>query len=181
MPSNYGKIKRCSIFQDNKSFKRNINIYVVSQANNGTLVTANSILKSNLKTWISQYKMINDTIDILDAKIINYGIDFNIIVDSLYDKTDILNKALNALYTQVTIKDIGESISVAEIYNILNKITGVIDVTSVRIVPKIGGSYSDTYINFDKATTYDGKYVNAPKNAIFEIKFPTLDIKGTVS
>jgi len=181
MPSNYGKIKRCSIFQDNKSFKRNINIYVVSQANNGTLVTANSILKSNLKTWISQYKMINDTIDILDAKIINYGIDFNIIVDSLYDKTDILNKALNALYTQVTIKDIGESVSVAEIYNILNKITGVIDVTSVRIVPKIGGSYSDTYINFDKATTYDGKYVNAPKNAIFEIKFPTLDIKGTVS
>jgi hypothetical protein len=181
MPSNYGKIKRCSIFQDNKSFKRNINIYVISQANNGTLVTANSILKSNLKTWLAQYKMINDTIDILDAKIINYGIDFSIVVDSLYDRTDILNKALNTLYAQVNIKDIGESISIAEIYNILNKITGVVDVRSVKIIPKIGGSYSDTYINFDKATTYDGKYVNAPKNTIFEIKFPTLDIKGTVS
>lgn len=181
MPASYGRIKRCSIFQDNKSFKRNINIYVISQANNGTLTTANSIIKSNLKTWLSQYKMINDTVDILDAKIINYGIDFNIVVDSQYDKTDILNKCLNALYAEVSIMDIGESISVANIYNILNKITGVIDVTNVTIVPKIGGSYSDVYLNFDKAKTYDGKYVNAPKNVIFEIKFPTSDIKGTVS
>lgn len=181
MPSNYGRIKRCSIFQDNKSFKRNINIYVISQANNETLTAANSIIKSNLKTWLSQYKMINDTVDILDAKIINYGIDFNIVVDSQYDKTDVLNKCLNTLYSQITIMDIGESISVANIYNILNKITGVIDVTDVRIIPKIGGSYSDVYLNFDKAKTYDGKYVNAPKNVIFEIKFPISDIKGTVS
>lgn len=181
MPASYGRIKRCSIFQDNKSFKRNINIYVISQANNGTLTAANSIIKSNLKTWLSQYKMINDTVDILDAKIINYGIDFNIVVDSQYDKIEILNKCLNALYSEVSIMDIGESISVANIYNILNKITGVIDVTDVRIIPKIGGSYSDVYLNFDKAKTYDGKYVNAPKNVIFEIKFPTSDIKGTVS
>ena len=181
MPSNYGKIKRCSIFQDNKSFKRNINIYVISQTNSGALVTANSIIKSNLKTWISQYKMINDTVDILDAKIVNYGIEFNVISDSQYEKTDILNKCLNELYSQISIMDIGESISVANIYNTLNKITGVIDTTSVIITPKVGGSYSNVYLNFDKATTYDGKYVNAPKNVIFELKFPISDIKGTVS
>lgn len=183
IPSNFGKIKRCSIYQDTNSFKRNLNIYVISEASNNTLIPANSIIKTNLKTWLSQYKMINDTIDILDAVIINVGIDFNIISDSFYDKTDILNKALLTLQVMFNNKkyDIGESISVAEIYNTLNKLDGVIDTTSVVVNQKFGGFYSDSVIDLDAMTTFDGKSINAPKNIIYEVKFPAIDIKGTVS
>ena len=183
IPSNFGKIKRCSIHQDVNSFKRNLNIYVISEGQNGILTQANDIIKTNLKTWLSQYKMINDTIDILDAIIINVGIDFNIISDSFYDRTDILNKALITLQVLFNNRkyDIGESISIAEIYNTLNKLDGVIDTTSVVVTQKFGGFYSDNVIDLDAMTTFDGKSINAPKNVIYEVKFPAIDIKGTVS
>ena len=71
MPGQYGSVKRCSIYRDSDSFRRNLNLYVVSQDKNSRLTATNNQVKTNLKTWLSQYKMINDTIDILDAKVVN--------------------------------------------------------------------------------------------------------------
>lgn len=182
MPSNFGRIKRCFITQDNDSFKRNINLYVIAQDNNGLLTTANSTLKDNVKTWLAQYKMINDTIDILDAVIVNVGIDFNIVANPDYDKTEVINTALISLQKEYLNKlDIGESFSIAKIYNILNKLNGVLDTTSVVVTLKTGGLYSNSSLNLDKLLTYDSKYIKAPKNVIYEVKYPTIDIKGTIS
>jgi hypothetical protein len=183
MPSNFGRIKKCFITQDNNSFKRNINIYVVSLDNLSNLSPANSLVKSNLKTWLSRYKMINDTVDILDARVVNFGIDFDVVIDSAYDRASTLNKALievQLLFTN-TKMEIGESISLANIYNTLNKLNGVIDTRSVRVNQKYGGVYSNSSISLDNLTTFDGKYINCPKNVIYEVKFPSIDIKGTVS
>lgn len=182
MPSNFGRVKRCFITQDNDSFKRNINLYILSQDNRGNLTLANDTLKENLKTWISQYKMINDTIDILDAVIVNVAVDFNVVANPDYDKTEVLNTALFALRQQYFNKqEIGESFSLANVYNILNKLNGVLDTTSVVVSAKVGGVYSDSTLNLDKLLTYDGKYVRTPKNVIYEVKFPIIDIKGTIS
>lgn len=182
IPSNYGRVKRCYITQDNDSFKRNINIYIISETNSGTLITAPAILKDNIKTWLTQYKMINDTIDILDAVVVNVGVDFNVIVSPDYDRVEVLNRALSAVRTQLFKKtDIGESFSIANIYNILNKLPGVLDTTSVTVSSKSGGVYSTSVLNIDKLLTYDGKYVKAPKNVIYEVKFPLIDVKGTIS
>ena len=182
MPSNYGRVKRCYITQDNDSFKRNLNIYVISESSSGTLTTAPSILKDNIKTWLTQYKMINDTVDLLDAIIVNVGIDFNIVVSPDYDRIEVLNRSLNALRSEFTKKlDIGQSFPIANVYNILNKLPGVLDTTSVTVSGKSGGIYSSSVLNVDKLLTYDGKYVKAPKNVIYEVKYPLIDIKGTIS
>lgn len=182
MPSNYGRVKRCYITQDNDSFKRNINIYIISETNSGTLTTAPAILKDNIKTWLTQYKMINDTIDILDAVVVNVGIDFNVIVSPDYDRIEVLNRALSAIRTEFIKKlDIGQSFPIANIYNILNKLPGVLDTTSVVVNLKSGGIYSSSTLNVDKLLTYDGKYIKAPKNVIYEVKYPLIDIKGTIS
>jgi len=182
MPSNYGRVKRCYITQDNDSFKRNINIYIISETNSGTLTTAPAILKDNIKTWLTQYKMINDTIDILDAVVVNVGIDFSVIVSPDYDRIEVLNRALSAIRTEFVKKlDIGQSFPIANIYNILNKLPGVLDTTSVVVNLKSGGIYSSSTLNVDKLLTYDGKYVKAPKNVIYEVKYPLIDIKGTIS
>jgi hypothetical protein len=183
MPSDFGKIKKCFITQDQNSFKRNLNIYVISIDNLSNLTTANQIVKSNLKTWLSRYKMINDTIDILDARIVNFGIDFNITIDNAFDRMEVYNRALlelQLLFTD-TKMEIGESISIANIYNTLNKVNGVIDTTKVSITQKFGGLYSTNVIDLNSLTTFDGKYINCPKNVIYEVKFAALDIKGTMS
>ncbi len=181
MPARYGSIKRVSIAQDNNSFKRNINMYVVSEDQNGRLATTNTVIKQNLKTYLANYKMINDTIDILDAKIVNFGINYEVIADSSMSKSEILNNcaiALRAKYLQKF--DIGEHLSISELYTILNRVEGVSDVVLVEVVLKTGSDYSDTYLNLDRQTSPDGRYIKVPKNVIMELKYPFSDIKGTV-
>ena len=97
MPASFGAIKRCNIVQDKNSFKRNMNLYVLSNLPNGKLSTASSTLKQNLKVWINKNKMINDTIDILDAKIINLGIDFDVTANLDFDPELVLVNCVRAL------------------------------------------------------------------------------------
>ena len=76
MPAKYGSIKRASVQKDADSLKRNLNMYVVSEDSQGLLTTTNGTIKKNLKTWLNNYRMINDTIDILDPYIVNVGVSF---------------------------------------------------------------------------------------------------------
>jgi hypothetical protein len=77
MPPSFGAIHRCSFERDFDSFKRNLNMYVISKDKLGLLTATNNTIKENLKTWLASYKMINDTIDIRDAQVFNFGINFS--------------------------------------------------------------------------------------------------------
>jgi len=182
MPAKFGAIKKCSIIQDADSFKRNLNTYILSENSNNKLIKANNTLKRNLKTWISRHKMINDTVDILDAEIVNIGIEFDLVTRVDSNKYEVLEKALTALRTKFREYSfyIGEPIYYTEIYQTLNRVAGVADTTNVKIVQKYDSRYSQISYDVDYFTSPDGRYVAIPQNAIFEIKFPSLDIKGTV-
>ena len=182
MPPSFGAIKRCSIGRDFDSFKRNLNMYVISQNSVGLFVQSNPTLKRNLKTWLSKYKMINDTIDILDAKIVNFGIEFTIITDYAENKYAALSIASSRLRTffHDSVFDIGEPLSITSIYKQLQNIPNVVDVLDVRIVPKVGGPYSDVSFSFDKQLSNDGRQIWAPHDFIFELKYPNVDIQGTI-
>ena len=181
MPPKYGAVKRCAVLQDKDSFKRNLNMFVISENASGNLTASNSVLKSNIKTWLNQYRMVNDTLDIMDAKIINLSFSFTIVTKGGYDKFRVLDECLRVLRDRFRRHfDIAEPFSYTEIYATLNKVEGVADTTDVSLVNQAGGAYSDVALNIAKNTTPDGRLVACPLNCIFEIKFPTLDIKGSV-
>jgi hypothetical protein len=182
MPSKFGAIKRASVVQDVNSFKRNLNIYTISENQNGNLSSPTATLKKNLKTWLSRNKMINDTIDILDAKIVNVGIQFEIMADDHVNKYDILNQAISALASEVSISkyNIGEPIRVSNFYRTLKNIDGLLDVVSIKIVKKVGTDYSSVDFDIKENTSLDGRLVGIPMDHIFEFKFPNLDIVGKV-
>mgnify|MGYP003113663774 CR=1 FL=1 len=182
MPKEYGGIKRCKIVRDHDSLKRNLNLYVVGENRGGTLTPANDSLKRNVKTWIIKNKMINDTIDILDAKIVNVGVDFVVVAAADAAKFDVLQRCYNALNNKFeSPPDIGEAFYLTDIYALLNRVEGVVDVSSVKIFQKTGGSYSDIRFNIAKRTSADGRYIDVPENVIMEVKFPTKDIRGVIS
>jgi len=181
MPANFGAIKRCNIVQDRNSFKRNMNMYVISNLPNGKLSTASNTLKQNLKLWINKNKMINDTIDILDAKIINLGIDFDVVANIDYDPERVLVNCVRALRKMFfTHMDIGENLVISDISNELSKVEGVSSVEDVSIRNILGGRYSPVKYNINRYTTSDGKMLFCPENAIFEVKRPGRDIRGVV-
>ena len=181
MPPKFGAVKRCAILQDKDSFKRNLNMYIISENSAGNLTASNDIIKKNIKTWLNQYRMVNDTLDIMDAKILNLGISFTVVTKGGFDKFKVLDECLRTLRNRFLRHfDIAEPFSYTEVYATLNKIEGVADTTDVHVTNKNGGAYSRSGIEIGANTTPDGRFIACPLNCIFEVKFPTIDIKGSV-
>ena len=179
MPSNFGSIKRCSVQKDPDSQKRNLNVYVVSESPEGKLENTNNTIKENIKTWLNHYRMINDTVDILDTFIINLGINFVVKPQTNANKFKVLNDCVNALAKEFSNPFfVGEPISMSKIFNILNNVPGVNDTVKVQFVNKQGSNYSNVFLSINENMSPDGDSLVCPKNAIFEIKFPQVDIKG---
>ena len=181
MPSQYGSIKRVAIAKDKDSLRRNLNLYVLSENNSGVLATPSVTLKDNLKNWIAKNKMIGDTIDILNGKIINYEIYFSVIKERQADKNIVLSQCIEAISRDFSVApQMGEPFIINNILVSLRGVQSVLDVTNFGIRLKNGTSYSPTYFDFDAAVSRDGTYIKIPLNAVMELKYPNIDIKGTV-
>ena len=182
LPPRFGAVKRCAVVQDPDSFKRNLNLYILAEDVSGDLAHAGQSLKENVKMWLSNYKMINDTIDILDGYIINVGIDFEVYTDPDVNKYDVLNACSIALankYAEPLM--LGEPFYITDVYTLLNSVRGVVDTKKVEISLKKGNNYADTSLrNLNELKSGDGRYIQCPLNSVFELKFPSLDIKGAI-
>ncbi|MAF24247.1 hypothetical protein CL634_01475 [bacterium] len=181
MPPKFGSVKRAGIMQDVDSFKRNLNLYVLSESSDGTLTATNDLIKQNLKVWINKNRMIHDTIDILDGRIVNIGLIFSIIAEEERNKFDVLNDATKALVNFYELfPDFGESFKITDVYSVLNDVDGVLDTYDVEVVLKTGDPHSDVFYNLKKNMSSDGRLIEFGENLIWEIKYPYLDIKGVI-
>ena len=182
MPAKFGRVKRCSVQRDHDSLKRNLNVYVVSEAPTEHLIATNSVIKQNIKTWLSNKKMMNDTIDILDARRLNLSIGFTIMASRGVNKYDILSECERALRTQysVIVPDIGESFVITDVYKLLNSIEGVADCVDVYVEQATYGQRANLKFSIDSHTTPDGRAVRVPPDVIWEIFDTVSDINGTV-
>jgi hypothetical protein len=183
MPAKFGKIKRCNVIRDEDSLKRNLNMFVLAENSDGDLSIPNNILKENLKVWLDNYRMINDTIDIMDGNIINIGIRYEVIADPDINRFDLLeqcNKAINDDF--LTIKfSIGESVYISELYKVLNSVPGVTDTTNVEFYNITGGIYSDNVYDIDSNISSDGRFLRIPTDSAAEILIPNTDIVGVIT
>ena len=179
MPSKFGSIKRTSVQKDPNSQKRNLNMYVISEDTSGKLVKSNTAIKNNLKTWINQYRMINDTVDILDPFILNFGLEFSVRPQQASDKFIVLDSCVEALkehFKQTFF--IGESLYISDVYKVLKDVSGVLDVMAVKVFSRTSTGYSSSSINMNENISPDGSQLIVPNNAILELKFPEVDIIG---
>lgn len=180
MPPRFGSVKRVMVEKDKDSLKSNINIYTISERN-GVFVKTNATVKRNLRTWLSNNKMMNDTIDIMDAKIVNFGINFSAIADTDYDPDVVEREAESRLRTHFARKmNIGEHISLTDIYSELKLVEGLVDVKDLKIVQKTSARYSQSTFNFKKYLTSDGRMLKVPRNVVMELKSLSDDINGVV-
>ena len=183
MPAKFGKIKRCNVVRDVDSINNNLNIYVLGESATGNLIIPNNTLKQNIRTWLNGYRMVNDTVDIIDGRIINYGIRFKVLPAQDVNRYTLLQKCISKLQTDFlnVTPDIGEAIHMARIYKLLNEVPGVIDTTDVELFNRSGGKYSDVVYDVESHLTDDGRYLIIPQDAAAEMLFPSTDIEGVVT
>ena len=188
MPSDYGTVSKSYIEQpkltDNQvSTIETLNLYVLSLNSEGKLDYANTTLKNNLRTYMSQYRMIGDNIEIRDAYIINIGVNFEIIVLPEYNNNEVLLSCISSIQSYFLIDkwQLNQPIMIRDLYILLDKIKGVQTVKNVSIVNKAGTStgYSQYAYDIEGATQNQTIYPSLDPS-IFEIRYPNSDIKGKV-
>ena len=135
MPYKFGALKRVKTIKNPNPRRGNLNVAVISEDSNGRLVASNSILKENLKTWIDKSRMVSDVVEIVDAKILNFGVDFNVVGDLNKDSSVILQNCINALTDHFSMKATLASLSLSQTYT-RPSLDGVIDVVDVSVSVK---------------------------------------------
>ena len=183
MPSKFGRVRKCNVVRDGNSLKRNLNLYVLSEDTDGNYTEPNTNLKENVKTWLNRYRMVNDTIDVLNGKVINIGINFRVLADLEVNKYELLQTCTDKLIRRfLNVKfGIGEAVYISEIYKLLNEVPGVIDTTDVELINRSGGVYSNYVYDIDGNLSNDGRYLIIPEDAAAEILLPTTDISGVIT
>lgn len=156
-----------------------INMYLLGYDVNGNLTILNEAAKQNLKTYLEEYRMLTDAVNMLDGFVINIGINYEITTFVNYNKREVLLKVNNALKDlfDITKWQINQSINLSEIELEIANIDGVSSVQNVEVVNLSGGNYSKYGYNIKEATRNKIIYPSLDP-AIFEIKFPNTDIKG---
>ncbi len=181
MPANFGSIKRAAAYRDNDDFRRNMNLYVIGEDSNSKLQRCSMSIKQNLKTWLNSIRMINDSLDILDATIINLGVEFTALCPRDINKNSVFNEAKEEIFLRLNeVKpEIGEPFNLTDIFKILKDVQEIIDVTDIRITSKSSSSHSSFQYNVDANMSEEGRMIYIPKNCIWELKFRN-DITGTI-
>ena len=189
MPANIGTIAKAHV-QPTKVAEYQLgelpailDMYVLSYDSAKKLRTASQSLKQNLKTYLSEYRMINDSIKIKDAYIINIACEFDIIVLPNFNNNDVVVKCINSLISYFSIDNwnINQPIMLKDINIILDRVEGVQTVVKVEVKNIAGASMGYSDYSYDLlAATNQGVIYPSIDPMIFELKYPQSDIVGRV-
>ena len=156
-----------------------INLYLLGYDSDKKLSLLNRAIKENLKTYLSEYKILTDGININDGFIINIGLEFEIITLKNYNKSEVLTDCISELkdYFNIDNFTFNNTINISELELIIANVDGVSSVPKLKIVNKCGGQYTPNSYNIEAAIKDKILYPSLDPS-VFEIKFPDSDIKG---
>ena len=183
MPGEFGTPFRCGVFEEQNKIK----IFTLGLDSRGKLSNqSTTTLQNNIATYLSDYRMINDYIEIGNGKIINLGFEFDLVIDKQYPQAQIITQVIDdtTSYFNINKWQMGEDVYLGQLVEKINNIAGVLNVIDIRVYNKVGGAnYSSNEISqpyIDNATRQIdllGEYkLYGEPGAMFEIKRPDYDI-----
>ena len=185
MPSTYGAPAKVNVMEeDNK-----IRVKLLSYDDQGNLTdTVSNTLKSNILSYLSEYKMINDYIDIVSGEVIDMGLQIDLNIDKNTNQTDIIQTVIEDVisYFDYSKRKMGDPLFVGALNKIIGGVTGVVNVIETRVYNKIGGEYSSAEVaqsykdNVTKEIAQSDNIIFMKSNQIFQIRFPNKDIQVRV-
>jgi hypothetical protein len=184
MPSNFGRVFRAGI-RSNPNNPLATQLFIVSRDVNSNLITSPDSLKKNLRTYLNQFRLISDAIDILDAQVIDIGVKFSVVADPSANKNAIVQTVISNLATYFDISNfqVDSPIAISEAQNIIINSPGVISLTGLEIFNRVGvidnRLYSIISLNIP-ANTFKGLIIGPP-GSIFQMKYPNVDIIGSAT
>ena len=195
MPPKFGSIAKSYIVQDDQisilTTEPNripnplaLNLYVLGYDSTKKLTTLNSTAKTNLATYLEHHRMLTDAINIKDAFIVNFSINFEITVYKNHNNQTVILDCINELknYFNIDKWHINQPIIISDVKNTIGAVKGVQTVEDVTFENKSGtiNGYSQYKYPINSALRNQVIYPSIDP-CIFEIKYPNTDIQGRVT
>ena len=190
MPSDYGAIAKSYVEATKASdntlpgeIPSTLNLYVLGFDSAKHLITSSNTVKQNLSTYLSEYRIIGDTVKIKDGFVINIAVDFEIIVFPNFNNNEVLSRCITEIQNYFAIDNwtFNQPILLKELFIRLDKINGVQTVKDIYITNKTGVAqgYSEYAYDIEGATQNNVVYPSLDP-CVFEVKYPDTDIRGRV-
>ena len=194
MPSKFGRVAKAYITQDDQitplTNEANripnplaLNLYTLGYNGSKHLANLNIATKTNLATYLEQYRMLTDAINIKNAFVINFTVDFEVTVFKNYNNEEVLLQCITEIqdYFNIDKWQINQPIVISEVKNLIGAVRGVQTVESVDFENIFGATrgYAQYKYDFKQATKKEIIYPSLDPS-IFELKYPLKDIKGRV-
>ena len=156
-----------------------INVYVLSYDSNKNLITLNPATLFNLMTYLKQFKILTDEVNIIDGYIINIGVDISISLYGGYNKQEVLSDCLAAAQSFFNIDNwsFSQPINIGQLQLQIANVQGVQSIPNITITNKtsLDGLYSKVSYDIEGATRNNIVYPSVDAS-IFEVKYPNTDI-----
>ena len=185
MPSTYGAPAKVNVMEeDNK-----VRIKLLSYDENGNLTdTVSNTLKQNVVNYLSEYRMINDYLDIVSGEVIDMGLEIDLVIDKNQNQTEVIRDVISAATTYFSIdkRKMGDPLFVGDLMKEIHDVSGIVNIVDIRVFNKIGGEYSSSQVaqSYKDSTTKEilqsDMTIYMKSNQIFQIRFPNKDIKVRV-
>ena len=171
-----------------------LNMYVLGYDSKKKLTNVNQAVKENLQTYLGQYRMVTDAINIKNAYVINIGVKFSLMTRPTFNKNEVLLRAIETVKTFFNIDrwQVNQPIILSDLVYQLSLVDGVATIVppvednkqSLPIIItnkyKTANGYSGNLYDIDTATK-NGIIYPSLDPSIFELKFPGTDIEGRVA
>ncbi len=195
MPPQFGRIAKAYITQDDQTSPLThepnripnplaLNLYLLGYNSEKKISLVNTATKNNLSTYLEQFRMLTDAINIKNAFVINFKVEFTITVYKSYNNQSILLDVIASLkdYFVIDKWQINQPIIMSEIQDIIIGTKGVQSLASLELTNLSGPlkGYSQYSYSFDKATR-NGVIYPSMDPSIFEIKNPDSEIIGKIT
>ena len=182
MPSIYGAPAKVNVMEEDNKVK----IKLLSYDDKGNLndVVSNT-LKNNILNYVSNYRMINDYVEIQSGEVIDLGLQIDLVVNKTENQTEILKSVVKDITSFFAIdkRKMGDPLLVGDLQRVIGQVSGVINVVDIRVYNLVGGNYSLTEVSqsykdgITKEIRQSDNTIFMKSNQIFQIRFPSNDIK----
>ena len=183
LPNQFGRVFRVGI-RPNPVNSLASQIYIVSRDKRKKLKMSSDTLKKNLRSYLNEFRAVSDAYDILDARIINFAVNIDVVAHPDSNKSQVAQTIINRLRILLKTENmqIDQPIAYADLINTILNSEGVISMVSVKCINMTGvveeRQYSDISFSVDGNTFQ--QMIVGPPGSIFEMKYPAKDIIVTV-
>ena len=182
MPGKFGAPAKVAITENNNK----ITIQILSYDQNGKLTqTVSNVLKSNLATYLSKYRMINDYISIDVAKVIDLSFEIYVVLESNVNRGQVITEVINQIanYMAPENRDLGQNVNVSDVRRLIQNTAGVLSLSDLKVFNLVGGQYSTSETSqryIDKVTRQIqliDDTIYAEPTQVYQVRFDNKDIK----